>query len=141
MLVSHQQMYILLCYLISLRRGWKSIGSNITPAPSAKKLIIWILKDLVYLPQKGNQFCHKSKYRLLTEFEVCTVSYRTKFFFLLIYAPSVKHTSHKSTGKNEDQRLTLRTEKMRLVIHYFIISRRLIRWAGKAAKLAWQVIQ
>ena len=38
---------------------------------------------------------------LLTEFEVCTVSYGPSFF-LSIYGPSVKRAGHKSTGKNED---------------------------------------
>ena len=31
------------------------------------------------------------------------------------YGPCRKHTGHKSTGKNKDPKLTLRTEKMRLV--------------------------
>ena len=40
-------------------------------------------------------------YLLLTEFEVCTVSYGPSFF-PLIYGPSAKRAGHKSTGKNED---------------------------------------
>ena len=42
-----------------------------------------------------------SKYLLLTEFEVRTVSYGPSFF-PLIYGPSAKPAGHKSTGKNED---------------------------------------
>ena len=41
------------------------------------------------------------KYLLLTEFEVCTVSYGPSFF-PLIYDPSAKRAGHTSTGQNED---------------------------------------
>jgi len=92
----------------------------------------------VFTP-KGKQFHHKSKYLLLTKFAVCTVSYGNKFF------PSCPMQNTQAIcqwGKNMDQWLTVRTEKMRLVRHdYFIISLRLIRWAGKERKLAWRAIK
>ena len=39
--------------------------------------------------------------KLLTDFEVRTVSCGPRFF-PLIYGPSAKRLGHKSTGKNED---------------------------------------
>ena len=53
-------------------------------------------------------------YLVLTEFEVRPESYGPSFF-PSAYGPSAKCAGRKSTGINEDPKLTVRTEKTRLV--------------------------
>ena len=63
-------------------------------------------------------------YLLLTESEVCTVSYGPSFF-LLMYGPSAKCAGHKSMGKQGS--VTSSTDRENEVSKIFIISLRLIK--------------
>ena len=64
------------------------------------ELLLDFLADFVLNPLPIIKF-QPYKYLILTEFEVCSVSYGPSFF-LLIYSLSAKRAGHKSTGKDED---------------------------------------
>ena len=46
---------------------------------------------------------YKNIYLLLTEFEVCTVSYGSSFSFSSIYRPGARAWAINGRGKNDDQ--------------------------------------
>ena len=71
------------------------LSSNFIVIARDKFLFPYQLKD------RDSVAVYDCKHLLLTEFEVCTVSYRP-CFFPLIDGPSAKRAGHKSMGKNED---------------------------------------
>ena len=125
--------------LYTLKERLKIYWQQHNPSTKCQEINNINIKN-VFTP-KGKQFHHKSNYLLLTEFVVCNVSYGTKFFSLM---PHVKHTGHKSTGeKNEDQWLTVRAEKMRLVrrLIYYISEVNQVSRKGKETSMADHTVE